>query len=110
MSDLLRPAQWPPKWQAERVCAEFDFGPDLRPGDAIPPEGIQLLITVVDGADASANNVIYGAARLKGARVFQLLDGGVPDAAYLVQCRVTTEQGDILILAGVLRVKALVVS
>ena len=108
MSDLIKPAVWPPKWQPERICAEFDFAPDMRAGDSIADNGIQFVITCVEGEDQAAAGIAYGAPQRRGARVLQLLDGGVADCAYLVQCRVTTEQGQVLVLAGVLRVKALV--
>jgi hypothetical protein len=101
----LAPTTWPNKFTGERITAEFDFGPDLAFGDAIA--SLQWVLTTVQGVDAAPAAVRYGAAQIKGARVFQQLSGGLAACSYLVECRATTANNNILILARVLPVVAL---
>jgi hypothetical protein len=104
MSDIDQ-TTWPAKTPGEKVTARFDFTKDLDDGDAI--ESIEFVVTVLAGVDASPQNILDGLPVLKGARVFQRLQGGLADCSYLVECRASTAQGNLLILARVLPVKAL---
>lgn len=95
---------WPAKLPIERITAEFDFAADLAPGDV--PESVQVLVTVVRGVDASPTALLFGSAQIKGARVFQKLQGGYAGCSYRIECRVTTTRNDLLLLARVLPVES----
>lgn len=104
-ADSLEAVQaWPVKLTGERVTAQFDFTPDLQPGDA--PVAVVMTVTTVDGVDAAPAQVLYGLPQIKGRRVFQKLQGGLAGCVYLVQCQVTTRLGDVLLLARLLPVRA----
>lgn len=96
---------WPNKYTVERVTAEFDFSKDLEPGDTVA--SVQLLVTTVQGVDAAPSAVLFGAAQIKGARVFQQLQAGLGGRSYRVECRATTANNNLLVLARVLPVSAL---
>ena len=101
----LAATTWPNKFAGERITAEFDFGPDLAAGDTVAT--LQWVFSTVKGVDAVPAAVQYGVAQIKGARVFQQLAAGIAGCSYLVECRATTVQNNILILARVLPVVAL---
>lgn len=104
-ADSLEAVQaWPVKLTGERVTAQFDFTPDLQPGDA--PVTVVMTVTTVEGVDAAPAQVLYGLPQIKGRRVFQKLQGGLAGCVYLVQCQVTTRLGDVLLLARLLPVRA----
>lgn len=104
-ADSLEAVQaWPVKLTGERVTAQFDFTPDLQPGDA--PVTVVMTVTTVEGVDAAPAQVLYGLPQIKGRRVFQKLQGGQSGCVYLVQCQVTTRLGDVLLLARLLPVRA----
>lgn len=96
---------WPSKFVAERVTAKFDFTKDLPFGDTIAT--LALAVTTVSGADGNPTAVLAGAPVIKGGRVFQQLGDGIGNCVYFVQCQVTTAQGNIFVLAGVLPVQPL---
>jgi hypothetical protein len=93
---------WPDKYPQERITVEFDFGRDLSPGD--PISTVQLALTTVLGTDASPQSMLFGAAQIKGSRVFQQLQGGLAGCSYRVQAQATTQNNNILVLARVLPV------
>ena len=93
---------WPAKHPAERITAEFDFGPSLAAGDALA--SVQLIVTTVQGVDAAPGALLYGIAQLKGARAFQQLAAGQDKCSYRVECRGTTANNNLLVLARVLPV------
>jgi hypothetical protein len=93
---------WPIKHPVERVTAEFDFGPSLAAGDALA--SVELLVTTVQGVDAAPGALVYGVAQLKGARAYQALTGGLAGCSYRVECRATTTNNNLLLLARVLPV------
>lgn len=93
---------WPTKYPQERVTAEFDFGPDLPPGDSIAT--IQLFLSTVQGVDATPDNLRYGASVIKGARVFQQFHSGLANCSYQVACHATTANNNLFILVRVLPV------
>ena len=101
---MINDTTWPVKHPAERVTAEFDFGPSLAASDTLA--SVQLIVTTVQGVDAAPSAVIYGAAQLRGARAFQKLTGGLAGCSYRVECRGTTTNDNLLILARVLPVLA----
>ena len=105
MSSNTAKALWHDKFVAERVTAEFNFTRGLAYGDTIAT--VQMGVTLLRGTDPLPGAILYGAAIVKGGRVFHRLHSGVAECTYLVECRVTTANSDILILAGVLPVKAL---
>lgn len=93
---------WPEKVVEERVTAEFDFGPELQIGETVV--SVVWVVTTVKGVDASPQSVLYGAPVIQGTRVYQQLWAGLAGCSYRVQCRATTQIGDVLILQGVLPV------
>lgn len=95
---------WPAKTAAERVTAQFDFGPDLEPGDSITT--IEWVVTLLSGVDATPTQVLVGAAAIKGSRVFQKL-GGLAGCSYRIECRANTAQENLLSLWRVLPVTTL---
>ena len=101
---MIEDTTWPLKHPLERVTAEFDFGPSLAPGDTLA--SVQLLVTTVQGVDAAPGALVFGAAQLKGARAFQQLAGGLDKCSYRVECRATTANNNLLVLARVLPVVA----
>ncbi|OYZ03487.1 MAG: hypothetical protein B7Y42_00470 [Polaromonas sp. 28-63-22] len=102
---LIDATTWPAKYTVERVTAEFDFSKDLAAGDSVV--SVQLLVTTVAGADAAPAALLFGAAQLKGARAFQQLQGGLAGCSYRIDCRATTANNNLLVLARVLPVLAL---
>ena len=96
---------WPTKYVGERVTAEFDFARDVPAGDSVA--SVALVVTTVAGVDAAPAGVLYGSSVIKGARVFQQLAAGLAGRSYRVECRATTANNNILILARVLPVIAL---
>ena len=96
---------WPNKYTVERVTAEFDFTKDLAAGDSLV--SVQLVVTTVAGVDVAPLAVLFGAAQIKGARVFQQLHGGLPGCSYRIECRATTADNNLLLLARVLPVVAI---
>ena len=101
---MINDITWPVKHPAERVTAEFDFGPSLAAGDTLA--SVQLIVTTVLGVDVAPAAVVYGIAQLKGARALQQLTGGLNGCSYRVECRGTTAQNNLLVLARVLPVVA----
>lgn len=101
---MMNDITWPAKHPAERVTAEFDFGPSLAAGDTLA--NVQLLVTTVQGVDAAPGALIYGAAQLKGARALQQINGGLDKCSYRIECRGTTANNNLLVLARVLPVLA----
>lgn len=95
---------WPNKYTVERITAEFDFAKDIAAGDSLL--SVQLLVTTVAGVDAVPAALLFGAAQLKGARVFQQLQGGLAGCSYRIECRATTANNNLLLLARVLPVVA----
>ncbi len=96
---------WPAKYAVERITAEFDFGPDVAAGDALA--SLQMVVTTVLGVDAAPGGLVFGAPQVRGARVFQQLQGGLAGCAYRIECRATTANNNLLVLARVLPVAAL---
>ena len=101
---MINDITWPTKHPVERVTAEFDFGPSLAAGDTLV--SVQLIVTTVLGVDAAQAAVVFGVAQLKGARAYQQLAGGLTGCSYRVECRGTTAQNNLLVLARVLPVVA----
>lgn len=101
---MINTTTWPLKHPAERITAEFDFGPSLAAGDSLA--SVQLVVTTVLGVDAAPAAVVFGAAQLRGARAYQQLTGGLNGCSYRVECRATTAQNNLLLLARVLPVVA----
>lgn len=95
---------WPSKTAAERVTAQFDFGPDLEPGDRVV--SLEWVVTLLAGVDATPPQVLVGAAAIKGGRVFQKL-GGLAGCSYRIECRATTANENVLVLWRVLPVTAI---
>lgn len=93
---------WPEKYSAERITAEFDFGPDMAPGDSIA--SVEMVVTVARGADPSPVAVLVGVAQIKGKRVFQQLGNGLPGCSYRIECRATTAYNNLLVLRRTLPV------
>jgi hypothetical protein len=93
---------WPVKHPVERVTAEFDFGPSMPAGDTLA--SVQMSVTTLQGVDAAPGALVYGAAQLKGARAYQALTGGLDGCSYRVECRGTTANNNLLLLARVLPV------
>lgn len=96
---------WPNKYPQERITVEFDFAKDLAPGDSVA--SVQLVPTTVQGVDAVPTAILYGGPVIKGARCFQQIAGGLAGCAYQVECRATTTNNNLIILARVLPVVAL---
>lgn len=100
---MIESTTWPAKHPGERVTAEFDFGPGLAAGD--PLASVQLLVTTVQGVDAAPGALVYGAMQIKGARAFVQLQGGLDKCSYRIECRGTTANNNLLVLARVLPVQ-----
>ena len=96
---------WPNKYTVERITAEFDFAKDLASGDSVA--SVQLIVTTVAGVDAAPAALLLGAALIKGARAFQQLQGGLAACSYRIECRATTVNNNLLLLARVLPVVGL---
>ena len=77
----------------------------MAPGDSLA--SVQVLVTTVLGVDAAPQAVLFGAAQIKGARVFQKLQAGLAGCSYRIECRATTADNNLIILARVLPVVAL---
>lgn len=93
---------WPAKTPVERVTAQFDFTPDLQPGDFVVSAVVNA--TTVSGTDAQPSLVLNGLPQIKGRRVFQRLANGVAGCSYQVDCTATTNLGDVFQLVRVLPV------
>lgn len=99
-----RVANWPDKAPAEKVWLTFKFKRGLAPGETIL--SVNISVTLKGGSDADPQAIRDGQpVLLADGRVSQRIQGGVDLAAYLVRCDATTSEGQILVLAGVFRVR-----
>ena len=96
---------WPAKYPQERIVCEFDFTSELPVGDVV--EATEFTLTTVLGTDSAPEALLHGAALVKGARIFQKLQGGLADSSYRVTCQISTQSGRILVLSRVLPVISL---
>lgn len=85
-----------PKRAAEVEVFTVDFAPLLATGVTI--SNPVWSITAVTGNDPSAASMIQGAASISGSKVSQEIGGGVPGLRYAPICKVTTSDGQTLIL------------
>jgi hypothetical protein len=89
-----------PKKAGETVRVPFDFISWLSVGETFLTKEVE--IEVYSGVDASAANMVSGAASSSGSVVTQLIRNGVVGVIYKVTCRVTTSLGQLLELTGFL--------
>jgi hypothetical protein len=81
------------KQPAESRLFDFDFSGKMRPGDTI---------ATVESVVATPDSLDVGTATFSGAVAQAPLSDGVDQTEYIVQCLVTTTQGDTLEIAGLL--------
>lgn len=96
---------WPWKYQAARITPDIDFAPGLSPGETLV--SVQIFITTVRGVDATPLNLLDGGLAIKGSRLFQRLKAGVTGCSYLIEYHGTTSNGNVIIIARVLPIKAI---
>ena len=96
-----------PKTPAEKDWFVFNFARELAPGVTLLSTPAPVItITVVKGVDANPDAMKSGAPLIdSGARVFQLLIGGVAQTQYKAHCLANTNDGRTLELCGTLWVQ-----
>lgn len=99
------PKPMPEKDPAERIIARFDFSKR-----ATSISGPVAQAVVISGTDADPSAIISGAPVINGTSVLQAYAGGVAGVNYGVSMQVTTDTGEVLVLAGILPVRTKVYS
>lgn len=89
---------FPTKGTGESPDVVFDFTSWLAAGETLLTA--VCTATVYSGTDASPSSLISGSASISGAKVTQLITGGVEGVVYDLLCTVTTSLGQTLQLAG----------
>lgn len=99
-----RITNWPDKAPAEKVWLTYNYKRGLAPGETVT--GAAMNVALKGGVDASPTLILDGQpVLLAEGRVCQRIKDGVDLAAYLVRCDATTSEGQVLVLAGVIRVR-----
>jgi len=91
-----------PKNALETVDLSFDFSGMLEIGETLASGAVTA--EVFAGEDASPSSLIDGAAVLDGTIVTQSVTAGISGVVYVLNCAVTTNTGQDLILQGLLAV------
>jgi hypothetical protein len=86
----------------ETSVVTFDFTSRLNVGATISTQVVTS--EVYSGVDASPSAMISGSASASGTVVTQLITGGVLGVLYLLECVITTSDGQTLSLNGFLAV------
>lgn len=98
---------WPDKAPAEKIWLTFKFKRGLAPGETVT--GAAMSVALKGGIDPSPALILDGqAVLLADGRVCQRIKAGVNLAAYRVRCDATTSEGQVLVLAGVLKIREIV--
>jgi hypothetical protein len=72
----------------------FDYTADLASGETIT--GAAWSVQVVSGTDAGAASMVSGSASVNGAKVSQMIVGGVAGVYYRLLCAATTSLGQTI--------------
>lgn len=83
-----------PSDQVENEIYEFDFSPDLAPGETLT--AATWNISLVSGADTNLPARLNGSPIVSGSATQQWIQGLVPGSKYLLQAVVTTSIGQEL--------------
>ncbi len=86
----------PPKQPAETRTLTFDFLEEMAVGDTLV--SVSPLIVSPSGLTLSTGTIL-------GSLVSAQISGGTADVQYMVTCRVTTGQGDVLELSAMIDVR-----
>lgn len=87
-------AVWPPKRVDEDILLSWDFSAALATGETISTGTVTA--TTIEGTDPSPNDIVSGSTTTSGAVVSQKIINGVDGATYLLECEITTDQGQKL--------------
>lgn len=80
----------------------FDFTGQLQGGETIPWSVVAA--DVYSGEDSSPSSILSGASTISGAKVSQILTGGVVGTTYKLACQVETSNYRSLALLGYISV------
>jgi len=87
--------------------AVFDFTGQLRPGETL--SWAVVTAVVYSGQDPSSAPLISGVPRIEGAKVYQVLAGGVEGVVYELGCSGVTSTVRTLTAIGYLAVEGVLV-
>lgn len=93
-----------PKSSQEVEVFTFDYYNLLTFGETIASATVTS--TVISGSDDNPGNMINGAPQIQGSQVLQLVQNGVAGVTYSLNCLVTTNKNQKLLLKGSLQVTA----
>ncbi len=89
----------------ETVAISFDFSELLEtPGETITTGPFS--IAVLNGSDPAVTSMLTASEVIAAGIVTRLVRLGVANVDYLISCLATTDQGQVLKLAGILPVRA----
>jgi hypothetical protein len=89
--------------EAEAFTADFAGGqfPRLGTGETITPGTAVWSCAAVIGVDANAQAMVSGGSTITGAKVTQMITGGVSGVTYQLTCTVQTSAGQALTLPDI---------
>jgi hypothetical protein len=82
------------KRSGETITLGFDFRKLIGTGETIATG--QWDVEVVEGIDASPDSMKYGNPSVSGAKISQLITGGVDGNVYRMICTANTSTGQII--------------
>lgn len=94
----------PPKDPAERVVVAFNF--ERRLGEGVTLSSPTVSAAVASGTDVDPGATVSGAASPLGAKVLQLVIGGLDTVDYRLKCQVDTSDGQRFVLSARLPVRS----
>ena len=91
-----------PKKPGETLNIGFDFSNSLSPLETLV--SANLSVAILRGIDASPMAILQGSPVIIGGLVSQFITGGLSDVVYIITCTATTNDSQVLIDEGVIRV------
>jgi hypothetical protein len=94
---------WSPKRvsEAEAFTADFAGGVTPRLGTGETIVSAVWSVSVVTGVDATPSAMLSGSPSISGAKVTQMITGGVKGVTYQLICTAQTSAGQTLVLPDV---------
>ena len=100
MTDFVR---WTDKDPAEQVTVAFDFSAVAT--SVSSPTVTNYTHWSRDTVDATPSAMLSGSPTINGAVVYQTVIGGVDWNNYVLNCKATTQAGEIVMVAALLPVR-----
>lgn len=93
---------FPSKFNTTQLFLEFNYLSLLAPSETIT--GASITASVLVGTDPNPQAVVAGSPTITGPIVAQLIIGGLVGVIYLLNCVISTNQGNSILLQGHLAV------